>query len=165
MPEVIFSHLIFPYLTLRYERAWECISDTWDSTVQLVNVCDRQSQTVWISNVLYIPTFSVSLHTIFSVNISHSWNRRPSRARRRTGHWHKRLFKSQKWSDWGDAAKKRLEKWLMTDDKPARKRKANNKQYLHCICSLFNFVALLGKPTFNCRAVRCQYECANFLIS
>lgn len=53
----------------------------------------------------------------------------------------------------------------MTDDKPARKRKANNKQYLHCICSLFNFVALLGKPTFNCRAVRSQYECANFLIS
>jgi len=113
--------------------------------------------------VLYIPTFSVSLHTIFSVNINQSWNRRPSRAQWRTGHWHERVFESQNWSDGGGQMKQDLKNDLQ-DDKSVRKRETNNKQYLHSIGSLFNFVALLGMPTSNCCAIHCRCEWDNVLI-
>ncbi len=123
-PRLFFPRLIFPYLTLRYERVWECISDTRDQRYSL-GIFAAGVQTLWISNVLYNPTLKVSLHTIFSVNISQSWNRRLSRAQRRTGHWHLNhkngVMGGQIKGDW---------KNYLTDDKPwERERQTINNVF------------------------------------
>ncbi len=155
MPKVIF----FPFdISLPDCQIWACVrvyKRQTRSTVQLVNVCNRclklsEYQLCFI--ILHSEFLYLQYLVWISVRAGTEGPQGPS-GEQVTGMKgclsHKNVVMR------GGQIKRDVKN--NTDDKLARKRKANNNQYIYYIGSLFNFVALLEKPTFNCHAVRCQY--------